>query len=55
MSCLASMMNFSCGCVIPGLRYDDKPLCRAVNSSVGKRVFAVSLMRKEFHCRPCLL
>ena len=53
MSCLASMMNSSCGCVIQSLRYDDKPLCRtAVNSSLGKRVLAVLVMGNEFHGIP---
>lgn len=36
MSCLASMMNNRCGCVMYGIKYDDKPVCKGENSSVGK-------------------
>ena len=57
MSCLASMINSSCGCVIQSVRYDDKPLCRtAVNSSLSKRCFfAISKWDRNrgFARQPC--
>lgn len=39
MSCLASMMENRCGCVMHMLKYDDKAACKSENNSVGKLLF----------------
>lgn len=36
VSCLATMMNSSCGCVMVEFKYDDKPVCKGDKESVGK-------------------
>ncbi|XP_078373784.1 epithelial sodium channel subunit alpha-like isoform X2 [Oculina patagonica] len=41
VSCLASMMENRCGCIMHMLKYDGKPVCKSENSSVVKCVNTV--------------
>ena len=40
MSCLAAMMNETCGCVWYRLKYNDQSVCDSENKSVGERSFS---------------